>query len=177
MVREIADHKVLQCRRVARLTVEGIYRCQARGAEDGHVPTTRQVESRHMLPAYRVLSLVAILFGLVTVVAGSRVLTGGDPGYIVFLPLLIFNTAMGVVYVGAGILVWRNPARGRYPAGAIFLVNFLVLATVSYLFFAGNPVAVESVGAMALRTIVWLLLFLGLVRVCRRKALAEGQHT
>jgi hypothetical protein len=45
----------------------------------------------------RVLSLVAVLFGLVTIIAGTRVLAGSDPGYNVFFPLLIYNVAMGVV--------------------------------------------------------------------------------
>ena len=56
-----------------------------------------------------VLVLVAALFGIATIFAGTRVLLGSDPGYIVFRPLLIYNTAMGIVYVAAAIIAWRNP--------------------------------------------------------------------
>ncbi len=35
------------------------------------------------------LVLVALVFGLATLVAGTRVLAGSDPGYVVFEPLLV----------------------------------------------------------------------------------------
>ncbi len=111
---------------------------------------------------HRILSLAAILFGLVTVIAGTRVLAGADPGYIVFLPLLIYNVVMGVAYVAAGITAWLCPIRGKYAAAAIFGINLLVLGIIGYLYTVGAPVAFESVGAMTFRTFVWLVLFLGL---------------
>jgi hypothetical protein len=115
-----------------------------------------------------VLALVAIVFGVMTIVAGTRVLGGADPGYIVFRPLLIYNTAMGLAYVAAGVVAWRNLVAGKRAAAAIFLLNLLVLGTIAYLYTAGSAIAVESLGAMAFRTIVWLLLFLGLAWAGRR---------
>ncbi len=44
----------------------------------------------------------------------------------------------------------------------------LVLGAVVYLYAVGTAVAVESVRAMILRTVVWLVLFLGLAWVSRR---------
>ena len=122
-----------------------------------------------------VLALTAALFGLVTVIAGSRVLIGFHPGYIVLGPLLIYNTVMGIAYVAAGFIAWRNPERGRYAAAAIFALNFLVLGTIGYLFATGSSVAVESLRAMIFRTVVWLALFLGLTWVNRRKASLNKQ--
>lgn len=127
----------------------------------------------HRRPRYvgivqRILALVAALFGLVTIVAGTRVLAGADPGYVVFLPLLIYNTAMGFVYVAAGFIAWRNIHRGKYAAAAIFILNLLVLAAMGYLYTAGQAVAMDSLGAMVLRTVVWLVLFLGLAWLSRR---------
>ena len=116
----------------------------------------------------RVFALVAVLFGIATVVAGTRVLTGSDPGYIVFRPLLIFNTAMGFAYVAAGVIAWRSIDRGKFAAAAIFIANLLALGTVGYLYAAGNAVAKESVGAMTFRTVVWLVLFAGLAWLSRR---------
>lgn len=115
-----------------------------------------------------VLALVAVLFGIATLVAGGRVLLGADPGYTVFRPLLIFNTAMGVAYVAAGVLAWRNVQRGKNWAAAIFGLNGLVLGAVGYLYVTGGGVAVESVRAMVLRTVVWLVLFVGLLWAARR---------
>lgn len=107
-----------------------------------------------------VLTFVAALFGLATIFAGTRVLLGSDPGYIVFRPLLIYNTAMGVVYVAAGAIGWRNFKQGMYVAAAIFVLNLAVLTAIYSLYIEGN-VAVDSLRAMSLRTIVWLALLAG----------------
>jgi hypothetical protein len=117
-----------------------------------------------------VLALLAALFGLLTVFAGTRVLAGADPGYTVFRPLLIYNTVMGLVYVAAGFLIWRGVRPGLYAAAAVFLLNLLVLAAVAWLYTAGQGVALDSVRAMTLRTGVWLALGLGLAWLSRRRA-------
>jgi len=109
-------------------------------------------------PGQAVAALVAVLFGVATLFAGGRVLLGGDPGYVVFRPLLLYNTVMGAVYIAAGVTIWRNLVRGRYAAGAIFLLNLLVLAGIVLLYRGGTEVAVDSLRAMTLRTVVWLAL-------------------
>jgi hypothetical protein len=119
------------------------------------------------------LALAAALFGLVTIVAGVRVLFGSHPGYIVFWPLLIYNTVRGVVYVIGGIIAWRDIERGRYAAAVIFVLNLLVLGAIGYLYVAGSSVAIESLRAMTLRTVVWLALFLGFAWLGRRNALSD----
>ncbi len=118
-----------------------------------------------------VLVLVAALFGIATIFAGTRVLLGSDPGYIVFRPLLIYNTAMGIVYVAAAIIAWRNPKHGMYMAAAIFVLNLVVLVAIYLLYTKGNSIAVDSLRAMSLRTIVWLVLFVGLGWLSSRKKL------
>jgi hypothetical protein len=131
-----------------------------------HIEMTRETELDR--PLYvrliqGVLALVAVLFGFATMVVGVRVLAGSDPGYIVYRPLLIYNTAMGMAYVAAGVITWRSCDRGRYAAAAIFVLNFFVLGAIGYLYATGDDVAIESIRAMILRTFVWLVLFLGLV--------------
>ena len=113
--------------------------------------------------------LVAVLFGIATIFAGSRVLLGFDPGYIVYRPLLIFNTVMGIVYVAAGFLAWYNLKQGMYVAGAISFLNLVVLAAIYFLYAEGSPIAVDSLRAMTLRTVVWLALFVGFGWLSRRK--------
>ena len=120
-----------------------------------------------------VLALVAALFGLATILAGTRVLSGSDPGYIVFRPLLIYNTAMGLAYVAAGVIAWRNLDRGKYTAATIFILNFFVLCAISYLYATGSAVAIDSLFAMILRTFVWLMLFLGLAWMSHRGHLSD----
>lgn len=121
-------------------------------------------------------ALVAILFGLATLFAGVRVLGGADPGYVVFMPLLVFNTAMGLLYVGAGVMAWYSLDRGRYAAGGLFAANLLVLAIIGYLHWSRTDVAMDSVYAMTLRTGVWLVLFGGLAWLARRAAAEPGKR-
>jgi hypothetical protein len=118
----------------------------------------------------RALALVAVLFGIATIVAGGRVLAGSDPGYIVFRPLLIFNTAMGLAYVIGGVVAWRSSKPGAYVAAVIFCLNCAVLVMIGYLYETRDVVAVESLRAMTLRTVVWLALFLGLGWVSRAES-------
>lgn len=108
-----------------------------------------------------ILVLIAVLFGLVTVFAGGRVLLGSDPGYVVYQPLLIYNAAMGIAYLSAGVIAFRNLKQGMYAAAVIFFLNLAVLLTIYYLYTEGGSVAVDSLRAMTLRTVVWLVLFTG----------------
>lgn len=119
---------------------------------------------------------MAALFGLATIVAGVRVLAGSDPGYIVFRPLLVYNTVMGMVYVAAGVIAWRSVDRGTYAAATILVLNFLVLGAVGYLYATGSAVAVESLHAMILRTALWLVLFVGLAWMSHRNGLPDSER-
>lgn len=116
------------------------------------------------------LALLAGLFGVLTIVAGTRVLMGADPGYVVFRPLLLYNTVMGFIYVLAGFVIWRGVRPGLVAAAAVFGLNLLVLAAVAWLYTTGQGVALDSVRAMTLRTGVWLALGFGLFWLSRRRA-------
>lgn len=118
----------------------------------------------------RLCAGIAVAFGAITLFAGGRVLLGADPGYAVFRPLLFFNTAMGAAYVAAGAAIWRSLAWGRNCSGAIFLLNLLALAGIVAIHFGGSAVAMQSLGAMSFRTVVWLLLFLVVARLARQGA-------
>ena len=110
---------------------------------------------------------IAVLFGLLTIFAGTQVLTGSNPGYIVFRPLLIYNEIMGIVYVAAGITAWYNLKRGMHLAAAIFVLNLIVLAIIFFLYSEGSSIAIDSLRAMSFRTVVWLALFSGFWWLCR----------
>lgn len=137
---------------------------------------TKLNRPRYVRIIQRVLALAAALFGLVTIIAGARVLAGFDPGYIVFRPLLIYNTAMGIAYVVAGIIAWRSHDQGKYAAATIFVLNFLVLAAIGFLYTAGSAVAIDSLRAMTFRTVVWLVLFLGLAWMSHRNHRSDSKR-
>ncbi len=116
----------------------------------------------------KTLAVLAVLFGAVTIFAGSRVLVGTSPGYVVFFPLLVFNTLMGFVYVGVGAISWRNLHLGKMGAFAIFALNLIVLVAVGIAYTPGGELAMDSLLAMTLRTVVWLAIFCGLWWLDRR---------
>ena len=124
----------------------------------------------------RFLAVVAIMFGIATLIAGGSVLAGSNPGYLVFRPLLIYNMAMGSVYIAAGVLIWCNHNKGKYAAATIFTLNLLVLGIIVYLYIAGSAIAINSLQAMTFRTMVWLMLFLGMAWLRPRKQ-GDGTET
>ena len=115
-----------------------------------------------------VVAILAVLFGLVTIFAGGRVLLGSDPGYIVFKPLLVYNTVMGIVYVVVGFLMWRDLATGKKASGIVFTLNLIVLIGIVWVFRTGGGVATDSLKAMTFRTVVWLGFYLVLVWLNKR---------
>ena len=127
--------------------------------------------SRHIVQL--LATAIAILFGLATIFAGGRVLLGSDPGYLVFRPLLLFNTAMGAVYVAAGVAIWRSLRLGKSAAQGIFLLNLAVLAGIALLYRSSDAVAIDSVRAMTLRTVVWLALFVAVAWLRRSSATTQ----
>jgi hypothetical protein len=124
--------------------------------------------ARHI--TQRIAAVVGALFGVATLLAGGRVLMGADPGYAVFRPLLLYNTAMGIAYVAAGAAIWYQLNRGLYAAFAVAVLNLAVFVGVAFLYAAGDSIAVESVRAMAFRTFVWLAIALVLFWSRGRKA-------
>lgn len=116
-----------------------------------------------------ILALVALLFGAATLFAGGRVLGGADPGYVVFRPLLLYNTGMGLAYVATAFLIWRHLPRAMLASLTIFSLNLLVLIGVGYLLQTGQGVAEQSFQAMLLRTGVWLALLVGVAWLLRRR--------
>jgi hypothetical protein len=123
---------------------------------------------------HRAAIAVALLFGVLSVVAGGRVLLGVDPGYVAYTPLVIFNTLMGFAYVAAAVVMHGSAERGRRAAGVIVLLNLVVLALVVVSWAMDGSVAVESVRAMGFRAVVWIGIFAALTSVVRPSATPDG---
>lgn len=113
---------------------------------------------------------IAVLFGAATLVAGGRALAGIDPGYQVFVPLLVYNTVMGVSYAVVGFAIWRSPRLGRAGAHTICILNVVVLITIVLMYSTGGAVAVDSLQAMSFRTAVWMALYLATAWMVRSPA-------
>jgi hypothetical protein len=115
-----------------------------------------------------ITATVAIIFGLLTVIAGSRVLIGlSEPGYTLFLPLVIFNTIMGLFYIAAGMEILRNTKKGAIASKVIFMLNLSVLCLIFLIFISSDQVALDSILAMVFRTTVWLGMYWSLKQQIR----------
>lgn len=105
-------------------------------------------------------SVFAVLFGLLTLKEGGTVLFGNDAARSAagaYVPwVLWFNFLAGFAYVGAGMALWRRLGWAAWLALGIGLATALVFAAFGLHVLTGGAFEARTVGAMALRTVVWL---------------------
>ena len=115
-----------------------------------------------------VAAAVAVAFGMVTIAVGGRTLFGGPAARAaagnVVLFVLWFNFIAGFAYVvaGAGLLAWRRWA-ARLSA-VIAVTTIAVFAAFGIHVLAGGAFEARTVGAMAVRSLVWVAIA---VAACR----------
>jgi len=106
---------------------------------------------------YKSASILALIIGVMSVVAGGGVLLGRDPGYSVIGWLPIYNLAAGVftTFVAA-ILIWRR----HWLAAPVALATLGLHAVVMLILVAPyrDAVAPQSLAATAIRIAVWLVI-------------------
>ena len=122
-------------------------------------------------------AVLAFIIGAMAIFAGGQVLLGRDPGYYVIDWLPIYNFAMGVLAVlVVALLIWRS-SRWALPAALATLAAHLLVMVVLRTAYS-DVVAPESLRAMTIRIIAWLLI-LALMFVWaqqnRSTALPHGQ--
>lgn len=109
-----------------------------------------------------VLALVAIVFGIVTIVVGGKTLLAGAEeraaaGNIVPF-VLWFNFVAGFAYVvaGFGLFLWSRWAAQL--SAAIAVATIAVFIAFGIHIFLGGPFEVRTVGAMIIRSAVWIVI-------------------
>ena len=113
-------------------------------------------------PWLRGASILAVLFGLMTLKEGGTVLFGGEAArtaagaYVPFV--LWFNFLAGFAYVVAGLALWWRQGWAVGLALGIALATALVFAVFGVYVMNGGAFEVRTVAAMALRTTVWLVI-------------------
>lgn len=111
-------------------------------------------------------AIIATAFGMITIWVGGTTLFGFfDPGYIIFVPLLIYNTMMGFFYTATGILIWQQHPKALQASKFIFVLNILVLIIITLLYWTNFEVAFDSLKAMLLRTLVWGVIYFSLSKM------------
>lgn len=115
---------------------------------------------RWALPA----SVVALLFGILTVLSGGRALFGGDAARaavgdaVAFV--LWFNFIAGFFYVlgGIGLFAWRRWAAGL--SAIIAVATLTVFAAFGWHIAMGGAFEMRTVAAMILRSGIWIAIAL-----------------
>jgi hypothetical protein len=108
----------------------------------------------------RTVAVFAVLFGVVTIFSGGRVLFGGPEaraaaGHIVPF-VLWFNFGTGFAYIVSGIGLIVKQKWAVWLAAFIALATILVFVAFGLHILAGGAYEMRTVGAMALRSLVWV---------------------
>ena len=130
---------------------------------------TRSIQSERRRPRWAtILALVAIIFGIVTIIVGGKTLFGGAEeraaaGNIVPF-VLWFNFVAGFAYViaGVGLFVWKRWAAQL--SAAIAAATIAVFVAFGIHIFLGGAFESRTVGAMIIRSAVWIVIA---VAACR----------
>jgi hypothetical protein len=105
-----------------------------------------------------IVAILAIAFGLLTLVSGGRALFGGaDMGAVVPF-VLWFNFLAGFAYVAAGVGLWFQKGWATGLAIAIALATAAVFAAFLWHISTGVDYEARTMGAMGLRLAVWVMI-------------------
>jgi hypothetical protein len=105
------------------------------------------------------LAVTAVLFGLLTVFSGGRTLFGGEAARLAagaIVPFVLwFNFVAGFAYVACGLGLWGRRRWSMTLAAFIAVATGLVFAAFGFHAWSGAAYEARTVGAMALRTMLW----------------------
>lgn len=111
-----------------------------------------------------VAALIAVLFGVLTIVSGGTALFGGSAARAAVgnaVPFVLwFNFAAGFAYVlaGVGLFLWKRWA-AMLSAG-IAIATLAVSVAFGWYALDGGAVEMRTVGAMTLRSGTWIVIAL-----------------
>lgn len=123
-------------------------------------------------------ALLAVAFGFATIGQGGNVLFGSDAAraaagqYVPFV--LWFNFLAGFAYVVAGLGLWRRRAWAAGLALAIAAGTLVISAAFAVHVATGGGYEMRTVYALALRSLLWLGIWLVARRYLRIARGADG---
>jgi len=116
---------------------------------------------------YKIAAILAFIIGGMAIFAGGQALLGKNPGYRVINWLLLYNYTVGILTVFlTAILIWNQHRLAIWAAIATFSIHTLVMLILQTTFY--DIVAPDSIQAMTIRIITWLLI-LGLMAFQSRR--------
>jgi len=110
-------------------------------------------------PFLKGIAVLAMVFGVVTIISGGNVLFGPDAVRAIagrFVPFVVwFNFIAGFFYVAAGLAIWLGHRWGLRLSIAITSATALVAVAFGAWVVLGGSFEMRTVGALALRFGVW----------------------
>ena len=107
------------------------------------------------------LAIIAILFGVLTILSGGRTLFYAEvqqsSGNIVPF-VLWFNFLAGFAYVVAGVGLWLQQRWSIWLAFAIAVATLFIFSAFGLQIWRGGSYEMRTVGAMGLRAMTWLVI-------------------
>ncbi len=125
--------------------------------------------------AIRVVTGIAIVFGLLTIKSGGQVLFGGSiyqkaaGNYVLFV--VWFNFLAGFIYLVAGVSIWMRLRLAVWLSLLIAIATIIVFSILGIHILNGGGYETRTVAAMSLRSVVWISIFIFSYRkLIRRQA-------
>lgn len=119
------------------------------------------------------LSIVAILFGLMTIKEGGAVLLGNEEAVAAagnYVPFVLwFNFLSGFAYIAAGVGLWLQQRWAVWLAIAIAAAIMITFAAFGMHINTGGAYEQRTLVAMGMRTGVWLVIAVVSVQMLLRK--------
>ncbi len=129
---------------------------------DQTLPTQPNNRRRYTLTA------IAVIFGVLTLISGGKVLFGADEARQAvgsYVPFVVwFNFLAGFAYIAAGWGIWSRASWARPMSGLIFVATVLVGLAFLVHVITGGAFEMRTLGAMVLRAGVWGGIFAALKR-------------
>jgi len=108
----------------------------------------------------RILAVIAVLFGLLTIKSGGQVLFGdifyqkAAGNYVLFV--VWFNFLAGFLYIAAGAGIWMLRHWAVWLSLFIAVATIIVFAVFGLHILKGGAYETRTVAAMSLRSLVWI---------------------
>jgi hypothetical protein len=116
----------------------------------------------------KISGVLAFVLGIMSVIAGSRVLFEfNSPDYDVLKWLVVYNVMMGIVSIMVSRPIWRRSNLSFRAAAIVTGFHATILLTLVTVYY--TTVASESIKAMIFRVSIWAIISLMLVKNTKSK--------
>lgn len=120
----------------------------------------------------RAMALVAIVFGLATILSGGFAIFGGTAARTALgtiIPFIVwFNFLAGFAYVLAGIGLLKQARWSAWLSAAIAAITLRAFLGLGLHILQGGAYEMRTVGAMTLRSLIWIAIAVIAVRALDR---------